>query len=131
MRARREDVLTSSPADSLPLEALVRLATLDDLWADYVAAVSELRAGTAWISLGYGDPLRHYLREVHAMFGQMEASIEDEVAVRLAAAEADGIDVRQRGATWTYLSTDEPFGQVTARILQHIAAFLRDKIGLA
>ena len=131
MRARREDVLTSSPADPLPLEALVRLATLDDLWADYVAAVSELRAGTAWISLGYGDPLRHYLREVHTMFGQMEASIEDEVAVRLAAAETDGIDVRQRGATWTYLSTDEPFGQVTARILQHIAAFLRDKIGLA
>jgi preprotein translocase subunit SecA len=131
LRARRNAVLQSANArDAADLTPLVRLATLDDLWADYLAAASELRAGTAWISLGYGDPLRHYLQQVHGMFGQLEASIEDEVAARLERVEAEGLDVRQRGATWTYLSTDEPFGQATARIIQHIAAFLRQHLGL-
>jgi hypothetical protein len=38
------------------------------------------------------------------------------IAERLEQAEANGIDPSQRGATWTYLTTDRPFGLYTERI---------------
>jgi preprotein translocase subunit SecA len=123
-RDGRQAVLDSSDPDP------VRLATLDDLWADYLAAITELRSGSAWISMGYADPFRHYLQEIHTMFSQMDASIEDEVAARRRRVEAEGLDAHQRGATWTYLSTDEPFGTMSARILRNIAAMLRHYLGL-
>ncbi len=42
--------------------------------------------------------------------------LEDEIARRVEQAEAEGIDPSQRGATWTYLTTDQPFGTWTERI---------------
>jgi len=124
-RERRQSVLIEPAADP------VRLATLDDLWSDYLAAITDLRSGSAWISLGYADPFRHYLQEVHTMFNQLDASIEDEVADRRRRVETEGLAAHQRGATWTYLSTDEPFGAMSARILRNIAAFVRHQLGLA
>jgi hypothetical protein len=64
------------------------------------------------------------------MFRELEASIEPEVETRLARAAEEGCSPRQRGATWTYLTTDEPFGTMTARIMQHVAAMLRHYLGL-
>jgi preprotein translocase subunit SecA len=98
---------------------LVRLAVIDELWSDYLAAVAELRSGSAWISLGYGDPLGHFLRQVHAMFGEMEQSIEAEVEARLVDIE-HGADPPRRGATWTYLTHDAPFGGMTQRIIREL-----------
>ena len=85
-RERRQSVLTQ-PGPRIR----VRLATLDDLWSDYLAAITELRSGSAWISLGYADPFRHYLQEVHTMFSQLDASIEDEVADRRRRIETEGL----------------------------------------
>lgn len=31
--------------------------------------------------------------------------------------KAGGVNPRERGATWTYLTTDEPFGLLTERIM--------------
>jgi hypothetical protein len=36
----------------------------------------------------------------------------------LAEAEAHGIDPAQRGATWTYLTTDQPFGTWWQRVMR-------------
>jgi hypothetical protein len=36
-----------------------------------------------------------------------------------------GTDPRERGATWTYLTTDEPFGHLTERILQGLRRMIR------
>jgi len=97
------------------------LAVIDELWADYLAAVAELRSGTTWVSLGYGRPLTGYLRQVDAMFREMEATIPVEVAERLERNDAAEIAAAgQRGATWTYLTTDEPFGPMTERIMRQI-----------
>jgi preprotein translocase subunit SecA len=97
----------------------VMLATHDDLWSDYLAAASDLRSGSAWISLGYGDPLGHYLRQIHQMFAELARTVEAETAARLAAGDAaDSPSIPQRGATWTYLTTDEPFGPLTARVMR-------------
>jgi hypothetical protein len=39
--------------------------------------------------------------------------------------ESEGVDPRRRGATWTYLTTDRPFGNYTERILKALVAKLR------
>jgi preprotein translocase subunit SecA len=94
------------------------LSAIDDLWADYLAAVTELRSGSAWISLGYGDPLGHYLREVHRMFAALDAALDEATAASDGSA---GPSPARRGATWTYLTTDEPFGPLTQRVLRTLA----------
>jgi hypothetical protein len=35
-------------------------------------------------------------------------------------ARATGVDPFQRGATWTYLTTDNPFGSLTERIIKSV-----------
>jgi preprotein translocase subunit SecA len=119
---RRQRVL-AAPSSS-ELERLVTLDTIDDLWSDYLAVVSELRASTIWVSLGGGNPFREYLRTVHEMFQELTRTIDEEVAARLERAATHGIEPRQRGATWTYLTTDEPFGTMTERVMRRLAVML-------
>jgi preprotein translocase subunit SecA len=119
---RRQQVLTGPSASEL--DRLVTLDTIDELWSDYLAVVSELRASTIWVSLGGGNPFREYLRKVHEMFQELTRTIDEEIAVRLERAATHGIEPRQRGATWTYLTTDEPFGTKTERLMRRLAVML-------
>ena len=121
---RRQRVLTAHQPSASEIERLVTLDTIDDLWSDYLAAVSELRASTIWVSLGGGNPFREYLRSVHAMFQELTRTIDEEVATRLERAATHGIEPRQRAATWTYLTTDEPFGTMTERLMRRLAITL-------
>lgn len=51
----------------------------------------------------------------------MEAAIPGEIARRLAEAEAGGrVNLGDCGAVWTYLTTDQPFGAWTERLLKGI-----------
>jgi preprotein translocase subunit SecA len=118
VRERREAVLTGGSPIASESERLVTLATIDDLWSDYLEAVRELRAGTIWTSLGGRNPLTVFLAEVHGMFAEFERTIPREVAARLASGAADSLATLDRGATWTYLTTDEPFGSMTERLLK-------------
>lgn len=113
--ARRHRVLTG---EGPQLERLVMLHTIDDLWADYLAAVSDLRADTVWISLGAANPFANYMVRIHAMFREFEQAIDEEWPARLEQAHTAGVDLGARGATWTYLTTDEPFGHLTERIMR-------------
>jgi preprotein translocase subunit SecA len=88
------------------------------LWADHLAAAGELRAGVHWYSYGGRDPLHEYLTRVDAMYRQIEDGLDEEVARRLEEVRAKGLDPTERGATWTYLTTDRPFGEWTERILR-------------
>ena len=45
--------------------------------------------------------------------------------MRLEQAVVAGVDPRQRGATWTYLTTDEPFGHLTERIMQGLKRMIK------
>jgi len=121
---RRQAVLTGERSCSSELERLVTLEAIDDLWSDYLAAVSELRASTIWVSLGGGNPFRDYLFRVHAMFKELARTIGGEVTARLEQALAHGVEPRRRGATWTYLTTDEPFGTMTERLMRRLAMML-------
>jgi preprotein translocase subunit SecA len=119
---RRQRVLTTPSASEL--ERLITLDTIDELWSDYLAVVGELRASTIWVSLGGGNPFREYLRTVHAMFQELTRTIDEEISARLERATTHGIEPRQRGATWTYLTTDEPFGTMTERVMRRLAVML-------
>jgi preprotein translocase subunit SecA len=124
VQQRRQNVLSGALPVASEAERLITITTIDDLWADYLDAIRELRAGTIWTSLGGRNPLNVYLGEVHAMFAQFERTIDEDVHSRLANGGADALAALGRGATWTYLTTDEPFGSMTSRIL-------RSRVGLA
>ena len=124
---RRQAVLTGAAPCASELERLVTLDTIDDLWSDYLAAVSELKASTIWVSLAGGNPFRDYVFRMHEMFQECTATIESEIAVRVERAATVGVEPRQRGATWTYLTTDEPFGTMTERLMRGLARMLRGR----
>lgn len=110
------------------------LTTIDDLWSEYLSALAELRAGVQWVSLGGGgrdplqyyfkfggfDPFREYIKKVDALFKELQAAIDSEIPKRLETAEATVIDPSRRGATWTYITTDQPFGIAMQRFLREL-----------
>jgi len=118
IQQRRQAILTGETPISSELERLVSLRTTDDLWADYLATITDLREGVQWISWGGRDPLHEYLTSVHSLFTQLEEQLDREIAKRLEDAQASALDPTQRGATWTYLTTDQPFGTATERIMR-------------
>ena len=122
----RQEVLTGGELD---LERLVRLRTIDDRWSDHLAAVAELRSGVHWVSWAGRDPYHEYMKQVDVMYRGMMDGLEDEVARRVAEAEAEGIDPSQRGATWTYLTTDQPFGTWTERITRGLMRLAQERTG--
>jgi preprotein translocase subunit SecA len=116
IQQRRQDILTGAVPYASEAERLARLAAIDDLWSEHLAAVAELRAGVHWVSFGGRDPHHEYLTAVHAMFEELQERVEEEVQRRLAEAAERAAEPAQRGATWTYLTTDQPFGSSTERI---------------
>jgi len=97
-------------------DRIIALRTIDDLWADHLGCITELRSGVQWVSWGGRDPLFEFLKQIDSMFRQMMDMLEDEIARRTEEAKTLGTDPRQRGATWTYLTTDNPFGSLSDRI---------------
>jgi hypothetical protein len=76
------------------------------LWADYLAR---------------RDPHYEYLQAMHQWFPELEAALPEEIARRFAEAEAGGIQqTSERGSVWTYVTTDQPFGSWTERVLRGV-----------
>ena len=117
VQQRRQGILTGAIVCASELERLVSLATIDDLWSEHLAGVSGLREATQWTSWANHDPLHEYLKDIDEMFQGMQAAIAEEIPKRLAEAEGSGLDPAQRGATWTYLTTDMPFGTIEERVV--------------
>jgi preprotein translocase subunit SecA len=124
---RRQAILTGETPVASEGERLVALRTIDDLWADHLATITDLREGVQWLSWGGRDPLHEYLTSVHSIFTQFEEQLDGEIAKRLEEAEASGQDPSQRGATWTYLTTDQPFGTATERIMRGLVRKYQNK----
>ena len=114
--------------DTDTLEAAGRrlvLAVLDDLWADYLANIAELRGGIHWVSWGGRDPLHAFLTTANQIYDNFHKNLDEEVLNAFDTAEIrDGQILFQneekfeRGATWTYLTTDQPFGTLGERIIK-------------
>ncbi|HEX4231048.1 MAG TPA: hypothetical protein VHZ07_20395 [Bryobacteraceae bacterium] len=124
----RQSVLEGNEPYSSERDRLITLRTIDDLWADYLARVAELRSGAQWISLGWRDPHYEYLKQIHTWFPELEAAIPQEIEGRIAeAAAGGGPDPRERGAVWTYITTDQPFGTWTERILRGLRRKVKNR----
>ena len=123
--ARRGRLLSGEEARSSDLERQVVLQTIDDLWADYLTAVSDRRADAVWISLGAANPFAGYIVEIHAMFKELSERSKRNGRCGSKQAVLAGAGPRQRGATWTYLTTDEPFGHLTERIMRGLKRMMR------
>ena len=77
--------------------------------------------------MGGRDPLHEYLMSVHQLYQGLQARIMEEIPKRLAQAEASGIDPSDRGATWTYISHDQPFGNLGQRFMRGMVRKLRTR----
>ena len=127
----RQSLLDGTIACRSGLEQQISLRVIDDLWADYLARLEDFRSGIPWQSFAsmpgfffgtdWRDPHFTFLRQIDEWFPELEAGIPEEIARRLAEAEAGGgAKLTDRGAVWTYLTTDQPFGKWTERILKGI-----------
>ncbi len=103
----------------------VTLAIIDELWADYLANVAELKGGIHWVSWGGRDPLYSFLTGVREIYAGLHGYLEEEIAEAFASAQISSDEIRfqreerfERGATWTYLTTDQPFGMLSERIMR-------------
>jgi preprotein translocase subunit SecA len=101
------------------------LAIVDDLWADYLANVAELKGGIHWVSWGNRDPLYEFLTGEQAIYEDFHRLLIEGIAQAFAAAEIrNGVihfrepERFERGATWTYITTDQPFGTLGERIVK-------------
>jgi preprotein translocase subunit SecA len=101
------------------------LAIIDEVWADYLANVAELKGGIHWVSWGGRDPLFEFLNGVEEIYTDFHKCLREEIAASFAAAEMENGEIRfrnkelfERGATWTYLTTDQPFGTLGERIVK-------------
>ncbi len=101
--AWRQEILES---DCDEREKRVTLRTIDDQWADHLARVSEYRAGVHWVSWAGRDPHYEYLLKIDQWFREFEETLPVEIARRV---ESGAEELADRGAVWTYLTTDQPF----------------------
>ena len=129
IHSRRQEVLEGKTVCGSELERLVTLRTIDDVWSDYLARIAELRSGLPWLSWGHTglpgltldrrDAQYEYAQKIHEWFSELEATLPGEIAKRVAEAQAEGRSVpSERGAVWTYLTTDQPFGSWNQRFLR-------------
>lgn len=101
------------------------LAIVDDLWADYLSNVAELQGGIHWVSWGGRDPHYEFLAGELEIYEDLGRRLKQDIAEAFATAEIRNgvIHFRQaerfeRGATWTYITNDQPFGTLGERIMK-------------
>lgn len=81
----REEEL--SPEQMREFEKVIVLRAVDSKWMDHIDAMDQLRQGIHLRAYGQIDPLREYQQEGFAMFEEMVAAMEDDVARYMMKAE--------------------------------------------
>ena len=62
------------------IEKILLLAVIDRLWVDHLTILDDLREGIGLRAYGQKDPLVEYKSEAYAMFQELTANIERQVA---------------------------------------------------
>ncbi len=99
------------------------LLKIDELWPDYLADIAEMKSGIHWVSFGGKNPFETFVHDAAANFGEVEQGIE---AAITNPAEHGMPDAFERGATWTYVTTDQPLGDYGQRLARGIARTFSD-----
>src|ERR1035438_6224528 len=94
-------------------ERRITLRAIDDLWADYLCTSRGLPFGGAADLLERPRRASRVCDPSSEWFGELEAALAEEIARRV---DSPGEETADRGAVWTYLTTDQPFGNLTERL---------------
>jgi preprotein translocase subunit SecA len=112
----------------------IALATIDEVWADYLANEADLRSSLIWTSWSSGDPLHKFLIVERDIYDDFLRSVDEGVSSAFAAARVGTGSIQfenperlERGATWTYVTTDQPFGLFTERMFKGYLSRKRKK----
>jgi len=112
----------------------IMLYHVDDLWAEHLAYLTELRESIHLHALARETPLDEFHRAAVPAFRDLLERAKDRAADTLAAVEvtADGVDlaasgVRRPTSTWTYLVHDNPFTSDSEQALKTVQAMMRKK----
>jgi preprotein translocase subunit SecA len=112
------------------------LAIIDELWSDYLANVAELKGGIHWIEFGGRDPLYEFLLGEREIYADFHPLLREEIADAFNTADIHDGRIRfqngerlKRGATWTYLTSDHPFGTLSDRIAQRGRRLFKKIVG--
>jgi preprotein translocase subunit SecA len=88
VKARYDEKERQIPPEQMrEFERVIVLRAVDMKWMDHIDAMEQLRQGIHLRAYGQIDPLREYQMEGYAMFENMIASIEEEVAKYIMKAE--------------------------------------------
>ncbi len=116
-------------------ERLVSLTKIDELWSDYLVDIAELRSGIHWVSLAGNDPLNEYLHQVALKYENLQNCIDEQILAAFAGLQpgenGEWLELPRldRGATWTYVINDQPFGNLSERIAKNLIQRIRQAIG--
>jgi preprotein translocase subunit SecA len=99
VKARYDEKESCIPAEQMrEFERVIVLRAVDMKWMDHIDAMEQLRQGIHLRAYGQIDPLREYQMEGYAMFENMIAAIEEEVARYIMKAEIQNNLERQEVA---------------------------------
>lgn len=131
-------VTLETAGDSARVAEVVRtifLYFLDDQWVVHLAVLQEIRDGIHLRALAGQKPLDEFhratLREFHNFFDTVyartaefvETLTADDIGVSL-----EEFGLRRPSATWTYMITDDPFGNHGDRFIRRTGKFIRSKV---
>ena len=109
----RADQTTSNPETLIRLSVPPAPAPKPALRYVLLPELKEMNPGNPiqnYFKFGVFDPFREYIKRLDTLFEELQSAIDSEIPKRLENAEANGLDPSRRGATWTYITTDQPFG---------------------
>lgn len=91
-------------------------AAIDECWARFLEELEHIKTGFPFLNLGGREPFAEYLPKVHELCQAFWREVEQ---------VADEPGLARRGATWTYLSVDMPFGTGMEQIAHGLARKIR------
>ena len=109
------------------VERQIAIDEIDRQWADHLERLSEIRESIHLFSLGGLDPYMEFLKKASQAFRELQELVEDGIVERFnnVAVTSAGIDLQREGmvgpsATWTYMITDHPVGDVLDRLSRSV-----------
>ena len=113
------------------VERQIALWQIDECWADHLELMAETRDAIHLFSLGGLDPYFEYQQRASKAYRDTLQRLDDAIVDRFNAAEvtATGLDLQREqllrpAATWTYMITDHPVGDVFDRLARSVKRVL-------
>jgi preprotein translocase subunit SecA len=113
------------------VERQIAIWQIDQCWTDHLELMAETRDTIHLFSLGGLDPYFEYQQRASKAYRDMLQRLDDTIVDRFNAAEvtAAGLDLDREqlvrpAATWTYMITDHPAGDIFDRLARSVKRVL-------